>query len=233
MKLWKGLEENKAFISFSEIDPDFIIRPSFEITKKVFPINRHSAGDFKRFDTVHHKKCTPDLKIFKVLFSLGQNIELIPEEIRKADSEKFFTISNQNNNSSSYYSSNQTDTQNINNSINQVEHSNIVNEISHNVDQKINTTENKIYETIDQQFNQINNSIKSVISQTSNFSNNLSVEEIEILENKIVELTSISNNNQADQKNETKTIAAALKEYSRLNEKINKTDKKFEDFLNS
>lgn len=233
MKLWKGLEENKAFISFSEIDSDFIIRPSFEITKRVFPINRHSAGDFKRFDVSKHKKCTPDLKIFKILFSLGQDIEVIPEEIRQSDSENFLTITNQNSNTSSYYSSSQSDIQNVDNSINQVNHNNIVNDINHAVEQKITKTENKIYETINQEVSQINNDIKSIITQTSNFSNNLSVNEIEILENQIVELTSISKNDQIDQKNERKTISEVLKDYRQLDEKINKTDKKFEDFLNS
>lgn len=74
-----------AFIEFEELGlEDYIIDLELDIIAPIFPLKRHTAGDFARKPIVFHPKCNSDDRVFKKIINLKTTEKQNAEEEKKS-----------------------------------------------------------------------------------------------------------------------------------------------------
>jgi hypothetical protein len=230
------INQYEAFIEFEDIGlSDYIEELGWDIIAPTFPLNRHSAGDFQRANTIFHPNCKGKEKIYKRGLFLNRSVDQtkeveikkekeltekiqnivqnsISQEVQKTVSteiKNFFEGDSYQETINNSVKSSQTNTKNITNTnISSNEHNNT--DIN-NFSQKI-SVDNIINQKLEESHSMTENMIIALEENVTSLQNTFIRIEINTLQQQVV--------------NETKEIK------KELDGKIDSTKKYFEDFLN-
>lgn len=227
--------ENEIYLDFDSFEPDAILDLDLDINSRLFPENRHTFGDLSKIG--YKKYLNENDKIYKDIHLYDQKVKK-HEELENAD--KVFKLITAKQENILFKNSN------TNNVFNKTENkeANIINEyVDNKIEQKINQEFSKLDTHIsnlesfvsfkEETINEIKR--EDVIINNLQKSNNLTIEQVNQLEQNISNLSS-TNKKYYDQtviNNLEKNIIQINENSKNLKEDIDKVDKKFEDFISS
>lgn len=216
-----------VFIDFESLDlDDYILNFDYDIVAPIFPINRHTAGDFLRVPLLFHPKCGGDQRISTKILNMKQDENKTSKDSEKIKEKQIHET--------------------IQNTIETKLHDEVEKIVEHNsekiIQEAVSVVESK------HSLNVENHTTNNQNLFSKNFSENISIQNIinqkmeeshSMTENMIIELE--QNVNLFQQEiiaNEIKQINNKITQENRetkkeLNEKIDSTKKFFEKFLDS